>query len=325
MPESVVSVTEPPEDVVAEVAALERALDGLVPAKELDRNLLVATWNLRAFGGLTKSWRAGEKDTPKRDLRDVRLIAAIVARFDVVAVQEVKGDLRALRHLLKALGPDWAFTLTDVAGGDEGNDERLAFLFDTRRVKPSGLACELVVQIAEDTSLSATTIRRQFARTPYAVSFVTGGKTVILVTLHVNYGDTGARLAELTEIARWLAAWAEQEDEWRHNVIALGDFNVDRRDDVQYRAFTATGLTPAPALVDAPRTIFDRPKTGHYYDQVAWFDDPAKGPVLSLVPTLGGYVDFPLHVHPGMPKQRLAAKISDHYPLWVEFRLRGAG
>jgi hypothetical protein len=63
----------------------------------------------------------------------MRLIASVIRRFDVVAVQEARGNLRALRHLLKVLGDDWAFILTDVTWRKEGNGERLAFLFDTRR------------------------------------------------------------------------------------------------------------------------------------------------------------------------------------------------
>jgi hypothetical protein len=48
-----------------------------------------------------------------------------------------------LRYLLEALGRHWAVIMTDVARGRAGNYERMAFLFDLRRVKPSGVACEL--------------------------------------------------------------------------------------------------------------------------------------------------------------------------------------
>jgi hypothetical protein len=40
----------------------------------------------------------------------------------------VRGNLRALRYLVKVLGDDWAFILTDVTQGPGGNNERLAFL-----------------------------------------------------------------------------------------------------------------------------------------------------------------------------------------------------
>ena len=250
--------------------------------KELDRNLLIGSWNLRAFGGLTKKWQSAEDDSPKRDLADVLAIAAMLSRFDVVAVQEVRSDLRALRYLLKALGPDWGFTLTDVTKGKAGNDERLAFLFDTRRVTPSGLACELVVP-EDDPHVSPTAFARQFARTPYAVSFNSAGKTFILVTLHVVYGQAPTdRVGELTAIAEWLAGWATEAAEWGHNLICLGDFNIDRKDDPLFQAFTSTGLTAPPALDTVPRTIFDDPGAGHFYDQIAWFVDDAKGPALSL-------------------------------------------
>ena len=185
----------------------------MVAAKELDRNLLVGSWNLRAFGGLTKKWQSADDDSPKRDLADVMAIAAVLSRFDVVAVQEVRSDLRALRHLLKALGPDWGFTLTDVTRGPAGNDERMAFLFDTRRVS-SWLACEIVMPEG-DPRVSPAAFARQFARTPYAVSFTSAGKTFILVTLHVVYGKAASdRVGELTAIAQWLAGWANEAAEW---------------------------------------------------------------------------------------------------------------
>jgi hypothetical protein len=187
-------------------------LDGLVPAREVDRNLLVGTWNMRAFGDLTEKWRSGPGGSPRRDLASLLMITAILARFDVVAVQEVRGNLKCLRHALKILGAHWGMVLTDVTRGKEGNDERLAFLFDTRRVKPSGLACELV--LPEPAARQGGSGVRQFARTPYAVSFLAGTETFILVTLHVKYGSSAVnRVGELEAIAAWLADWARRERE----------------------------------------------------------------------------------------------------------------
>jgi endonuclease/exonuclease/phosphatase family metal-dependent hydrolase len=318
------TITDPPPGPLAQkLAEIGTAIEAGVPAKELDRNLLIGTWNLRAFGGLTDKWRAEEKDSPKRDLFDVLCIAEIASRFDVIAIQEVRGDLRALRHLLKKLGPDWGVIMTDVTQGPEGNNERMAFIFDTRRVKPSGLAAELVVWIESDGDIRSGALDRQFARTPYAVSFLSAGRTFTLVTLHVVYGKSaGDRVGELREIARWLARWAEQEEDWKHNVIALGDFNIDRRGDPLYDAFTATGLQPAPGLNDVPRTIFDRPGKSSFYDQVAWFTEPGTGPVLDLAYSAAGSFDFVPHLLEGLTTSQLSWKISDHYPLWTEFSVR---
>ncbi|WP_405656892.1 MULTISPECIES: endonuclease/exonuclease/phosphatase family protein [unclassified Streptomyces] len=286
-------ILAPPQTVAARLTRWEEFVYGVVPAKAAGANLLVATWNLRAFGDLTKAWKTPEGGSPKRNFADIHAIAAVVRRFDVVAVQEVRGNLRALRYLLKVLGEDWAIILTDVTLGKDGNNERLAFLFDTRRVKPSGLACELVVPLEQQTGVSASGLERQFARTPYAVSFLSSGQTFTLITLHVDYGNTAAdRVPELKAIAKWLAGWAEQEFGWDHNLIALGDFNIDRVSDPLFEAFTSTGLTPAPQLADLPRTI-DKPGAAHFYDQIAWFTKGQQHrPVLNLEAVAGGQVDF---------------------------------
>jgi hypothetical protein len=97
----------------------------------------------------------------------------------------------------------------------------------------------------------------RFARPPYAASFLSSGQIFIVITLHVIYGHKPEdRIAELTEIAQWLRDWAEREQSWGHNLICLGDFNIDRAGDPNYQAFTSTGLTPAPELEHLPRTIF---------------------------------------------------------------------
>ncbi|WP_369228901.1 endonuclease/exonuclease/phosphatase family protein [Streptomyces sp. R21] len=320
---SEVDILAPPKTVAESVKQWQAVVDDVVPAKAADSNLLIATWNLRAFGDLTKAWKTGEGISPKRNFADIHAIAAVIRRFDVVAVQEVRGNLRALRHLLKVLGEDWGFILTDVTLGKDGNNERLAFLFDTRRVKPSGLACELVVPLEQDAGVGASGLDRQFARTPYAVSFLASGQTFTLVTLHVDYGHTAAdRVPELQAIAKWLASWAEQEFDWDHNLIALGDFNIDRVGDPLFEAFTSTGLTPAPQLADLPRTIFDKPGAAHFYDQIAWFTKgQQQRPVLNLQAVAGGQVDFVDALQSEGTRNDLSWHISDHFPLWMEFAI----
>lgn len=81
-----------PPEVAAEIAELHLQLDAEIPRKILDQNIVIATWNLRAFGDLTEKWNSEPGDTPKRDLRDLRKIAEIISRFDVVALQEVRGN-----------------------------------------------------------------------------------------------------------------------------------------------------------------------------------------------------------------------------------------
>ena len=135
----------PPKAIQNDLELLKADLDIKIPSKKLDKNLLIASWNIRAFGNLTRKWISESDDSPKRDLQSVLCIAEILKRFDVIAVQEVKSNIRALRDTLKLLGDDWSLILTDVTKGDSGNGERMAYIFDTRRVKLSGLAGELVI------------------------------------------------------------------------------------------------------------------------------------------------------------------------------------
>lgn len=313
---------EPPAEVAAELEGLRAALDDAVPPKHLDRNLLIGTWNVRAFGDLTEKWRTGDDDSPKRNLADVHAIAEILSRFDVVAVQEARASLKALRHTLKLLGPEWGLILTDVNRGDEGNGERLAFVFDLRRVKPSGLAAELVVpnEQVEGRGIDAGALQRQFVRTPYAVSFLSAGQTFILVTLHVKYGDSPEeRAPELRAIADWLSEWAGRVEDYNQNLIALGDFNIDRRGDANHQAFTATGLRSPEQLDDVRRTVSATPEKNHFYDQIAWFTDDGRAKLtLEHTGRAGGF-DFVPHLHPDLTPQQKSWHISDHYPLWAEF------
>jgi len=310
-------ISSPPKDVQGEREAISAKLDAVIPAKSPD-NLLVGTWNIRDFDRVTAKWHSETGDSPVRDLSNIVSIAEIVRRFDIAAIQETRRSAEAFLLVMKALGDDWSFVVTDVSG----NRERLAFVYDRTRVRPSGLACELVVGEDPDAD-DAGLLQGQFARTPYAISFAAGASVATLVTLHVTWGESsGDRLPELREIAAWLARWATQGDPWGSNLIALGDFNIDRQGDPLYQAFTSTGLRPPDNLNFVPRTIFDDPFAPpgdhHFYDQIAWFGGDQGVPGLTLAYRNSGTFDF-TELHPRTSRQNLSWRISDHFPLWVEF------
>ncbi len=310
-----------PIEVAENLAELREDLDQKVPFKELDRNLLIATWNIRGFGNFTRKWMSEEKDSPRRDLHSVYCIAEILSRFDVIAVQEVKGNLRALRDTLKLLGENWSMVLTDTNKSDSGNDERMAYLFDTRRVNLSGLAGEIVIP-NEWVNDPDKVLREQFVRSPYAVSFRSGDKTFILVTVHIIYGKKSKdRIKEIHGIARWLNDWASDINAYDQNLIVLGDFNIDARGDILDQTFLSEGLYVPEELQTLSRSIFDETK---YYDQIAWFNSPDKNrPKLSLEFMGAGNYDFVQTAlkNRDLTKQKLSFMISDHYPLWANFRI----
>jgi len=313
----------PPPVVIENLELLATDLDQKIPSKCLDKNLLIASWNIRAFGDLTRKWDSDDDDSPKRDLHSVLCIAEIIKRFDVIAIQEVKANIRALRDTLKVLGSNWSLILTDVTKGSAGNGERMAYLFDTRRVQLSGLAGELVVPKEWTNKIGEVILDEQFARTPYAVSFKANNQTFILVTLHIKYGKKSKdRIKELKGIAKWLADWASNINVYHQNLIALGDFNIDARGDLLDQTFLSEGLFVPPELQnkEVTRSIFKKTK---YYDQIAWFNNNKKIPNLSMEFLKGGNYDFvPTALeNRDISTRSLSYLISDHYPLWAEFKL----
>jgi exonuclease III len=313
----------PPQAIKENILLLSIDLDAKIPPKKLEKNLLIATWNIRAFGEITRKDMAAATDTPKRDFHSILCIAEIIKRFDVIAIQEIKANIKGLRDTMKLLGNDWALILTDVNLGDVGNGERMGYLFDTRRVQLSGLACELVVPQQWINTTSAEALTNQFVRSPYAVSFRTQNQTFILVTLHILYGDKSTdRINELKGIAKWMANWAKDVNVYHQNLICLGDFNLDQRGDVLNQTFISEGLS-IPNELQSPtvtRSIFDQTK---FYDQIAWFNNAQNIPNLSLKYKNGGNYDFigKALSNRNLTKQSFSFMLSDHYPLWVEFEL----
>ncbi|MDG1573304.1 endonuclease/exonuclease/phosphatase family protein [Robiginitalea sp. M366] len=102
-----------------------------------DKTIKIATWNIREFGG---------SKFKGRDFEPLYYIAEIISHFDIVALQEVRGDLKEFNRLLKILGPDWSFIATDVTDGKAGNGERMVFLHDRNKVHFKNIAGELTLE-----------------------------------------------------------------------------------------------------------------------------------------------------------------------------------
>lgn len=301
--------------VAADLVRLQRriARSG-IPGKLIDTNLIIGTWNIRAFGEIFHGWDENPGN-PKRNLRALLYIAEIIRRFDVIAIQEVKRNTTGLRSLLdEFLGPNWGMLTSDVSGGAKGNTERLSFLYDKRRVQPSGLAGEIVLPPTNQGDPS-----EQFDRTPYIVGFQTARERFALLTAHIRYGKNASdRLGEITALARHIASEIRQRADGggdERNLIVLGDFNIDDRgQNPLFKAFVSTGLTVPDQLLNVKTTYDTKPK---FYDQIAWFMDAMDMPASGKA----GSIDFSGAVFKELEMAQMSYRMSDHLPLWVEFSL----
>ena len=99
-----------------------------------------------------------------------------------------------------------------------GNDTariagRLAFLFDRRKIRFSGVAGEIVIPPLEDTKGKTIAPSNQLVRTPTIVGFEAGWFRFMLSTVHIIWGegDEGhpTRVAEIQALANFLISRSE--------------------------------------------------------------------------------------------------------------------
>ena len=302
-----------PLSALVDVVELRERIDeSKIPQKIVDDNLLIGSWNVRNFGAIRNSWR-DTQNGPKRNLRALVYIAEIIKRFDVIAIQEVKANTTGIRFLLEQfLGPSWGLIVSDVSAGAKGNNERLAFIYDKRRVTPSGLAGEIVLP-----SEAGDDPAQQFDRTPYIVGFQAGEERFSLLTAHIRYGDSPTdRIGEIESLSHYIAEEirdrATSGGEER-NLIVLGDFNIDDRgNNPLFQAFVSTGLVVPEQLLNLKTTYSTKPK---FYDQIAWF----MGNLDLLTNDRAGVINFAGAVYREIGLKQMSYRVSDHFPVWVEF------
>jgi endonuclease/exonuclease/phosphatase family metal-dependent hydrolase len=310
-------------DAVAEAhSQMIESLDESVPQKELGKNLLLCTWNIRSFDRLTDAWTAGREESPKRDLRSIHTVAEVVRRFDLVVIQEVRESREALRFLTEeALGEEWSVIVLEPDPSMLGSVETTALVFDTRRIVPSGVVDRLALPEAPDQAADSSDAAEPFVTQPYAAFFRTrlAPTTFGLVVLRVAYSKTSAPANRLSNWMAWLRDRASSLMSSGHSLLLLGDFGVDRSDDPLYQTLVSGGVSVPVELSSVPRTVFEFPGPGNFVDHVAWISDHAGKPLMVLgYEGRAGSFDFVEAVNREDTKVALSWRISDHYPLWVE-------
>ena len=310
-----------------------------VPPRSPDR-LMLACWNIANFGAQNRSGNA------------IKLITHICSRFDLIALQEVNENWHTLAELTHRLGPTWDFIMSDTAG----NQERLAFLFDTAHVTPLRLFGELALRKNDfpkrDVTVHYTYYNKPksetfekfefqpFDRTPYLGSFACGALDLTLANCHLYYGKGGnpttqekrrayaRRMMEVHALARWADRRSEKSTTYDQDIILLGDMNVPSMALTQgtYRSLTEYGMQPLnyTSRVGGSNLVGDKS-----YDQIAFAPGRMQGRILDY-----DTFDFDNAIFQGLwsklsnitdGKKRVSAfrshvkyHISDHRPLWVQ-------
>ncbi len=246
--------------IINQLLRLRRQLKSEISPRQADNNLLIATWNLKEFGHY-------ENRTPDAYF----CIAEILSRFDLIAVQEVKRSLKDLQLVVKLLGTDWDYLVTDITGGKSGNNESFAYIYNSRRVKPTGLAGEIVLW--EEITAPLTKIK-QLMRTPYITGFKAGWKEFAIINVHLKPDNDAANQAIRKEEVQALVTVIEQRIKsktiWNENLLIMGDFNIyyDNQDILDI--LSSKGFEQLEFLIDKPTNV-----TGSQaYDKIFYRKNP---------------------------------------------------
>ncbi len=322
---------------------LREKLAEQVPKRTINETLLLATWNIRDFDNAKYGFRSDES---------MYYIAEIISHFDLVAVQEVNADLKALDRLTAILGDWWKVLITDVTAGNAGNRERGAFIYDSRKVIFGGLAGEIVIP---DKKLADRTLQpqRQLARTPFLCGFESGYLRFMLSTVHIYYGKSVSvdpvRLEEIEVLSKFLAKHVEDEHAWARSLVLLGDFNIFSTADATFKAIVEAGFYIPPQF----HAVTSNAAGGKHFDQMAFISKAYDDDVVRerVGKSKAGVFNFFEHVYrddeeqtyrPEMGpsyvkkssgedrserekhnyyKQWRTHQMSDHFPLWLELKI----
>lgn len=288
-----------------------------IPAKS-NKSLLLATWNIANLGA-----------QDRRD-KDHALLAEIISWFDLVALQEVRNNRAGLEGLLKHLPASWATLYSDAAG----NDERMVFVYDSKKVKARELVGEIAIAPSDlkNVKLAEAKIAKfnGFDRNPYIASFEAGNTVFCLVNVHLYYGketnpaSLERRALEAYAVARWCEKESKSKFALTPVIAALGDFNLPKIDpaDPIFKALTKTGLELPPHSTQLGGSNLN---DDHPYDQVAFFPTGAGAKFTGQA----GVFDFDGSLFASLWDNKTPAQfrsyvryyVSDHRPLWAEFNV----
>ena len=264
----------------------------LPPVDRKDNAIRVGSFNIEVFGAKKSSKPAVMK-----------ILADIVRRFDVVAIQEIRAQsndiLPRFVDEINATGRHYDFVIGPRLGRTS-NTEQYAFIFDTASI-----------EIDRNATYTLEDPDDLLHREPLVGWFrVRGPKpseafTFTLVNVHTDPDEVKTEVNALADAYRAIRDDGRREDD----TIMLGDFNASDRK--LGRLAEISGMTPVIAGIPT------NTKTDKQYDNLL-FTMPAtqefsgRGGVFDILREYNLTVDQ-------------AMEISDHLPVWAEFSVYEGG
>ncbi len=166
--------------------------------------------------------------------------------------------------------------------GRGGQQQRMAFLYDSRKLTPLEEIGEIAFPPSRYKSIKLPGIEAQFNgfdRTPYLVSFSSGNTSFMFVNVHSFYGNEkpesiARRSLETFAVAKRSDSRKKSLFSFTRELVALGDFNMPKAEpgDPIYKSLTKLGLE----LPEHSTQIASSISSDARYDQIAFFPETTK-------------------------------------------------
>ena len=294
-------------NVSPEIAKQIKALRGVIntagiPPTCLDESLILGTWNIREFG------------KKKRSKAAIHLIAEVISQFDVLSLVELRDNLGDLKRVMDLLGSYWRVILSDYSVDNAGNRERIAYLYDSRVVRFTGLAAEADPPKEKRNGVYVNA-HPDWWRSPYMASFTAGNFDFVMLTAHIRWsGGVRARAKAIGYLADWVEKRRGEPAAMDTDFIVVGDFNIPSRRSSAFKALTKHSLQVPRAMLRVRGTNLSEANT---YDQIV--HSPTRAERFT---DKGGVIRFFEQSHeeifPGLTEREFTYQLSDHLPLWIE-------
>lgn len=249
------------------------------------QNVSICSWNIQNFG---KS---------KNDA-ELNYIASIVKEFDLIAIQEVVagyGGSQAVARLADELnrrGSKWDYVISTPTSSIGSSKERYAFLWNTSRVKRTGVAW------LEDNYSG------QIDREPYLCQFTVGKKVFTLASFHAVPKSKQPE----TEI-KYLKFLPDLYPD--HNLIFCGDFNLPQ----SHTVFNPLKKMGYKSALTGQKTSLKQDCVNDNCLASEYDNFYFKADVLQVLKT--GIV----HFYRDFETMKDARRISDHVPVYMQLSL----
>jgi len=239
---------------------VSKAWTAVVPAEpETGKtDLIIGSWNIKWFGYYSE------------DRHDYSKIADIIQKFDLVVIQELRGEnyqdrIENIISELSNRGFRYTYSISQNTGYLDNSDnskrnylERYAFIWDIDRLHP--VNNDLPYYFVSQPRINNPIFRQVPIVGDFKVSNANGFDFRIL-TVHTVYSDAinNVRRDEIQFVHDWMIKNSNNHDDPENNIFAMGDFNANPSNQLHHFDDIITGTTEYRVLMNEPLSAGEMP------------------------------------------------------------------